>query len=78
MAKLNKKKQKNFGIYEEKKFGRIDSRICYLYGFGCKNVFDVFDHSRTVLGLHGVLGVVRAVELDGVVADPVREVNGLL
>ena len=52
--------------------------MSYLYSFGCENVFDVSDHSGTVLGLDRVLGVVRAVQLDGVVADPVREVVGLL
>ena len=41
-------------------------------------MFDVSDHSGTVLGLDRILGVVRAVQFDGVVADPVREMLGLL
>ncbi len=52
--------------------------ISYLQCFCCENVFDVSDHSWTVLRFDRVLGVVRAVELDGVVADPVREVLRLL
>jgi hypothetical protein len=40
-------------------------------------MLNVPDHSRAVLGFNRILGVVRAVQLDSVVADPVDKMLGV-